>query len=477
MSVTAEHVARPARNHWYAAVFLLLAAFINLLDATIVNLALPAIRRDLDASTSALQWVLVVYVLTFAAGLLPFGRFGDVFGRRRMFVSGLSGFIVASVACGLAPGVQALIAARAIQGLAGAMMVPQVLAIIHATFPPEDKGRAIGLFGTVSGLGAVAGPLIGGILVSADLFGLGWRPVFLINLPLGLVALAGAIIFLPRVSERRPGAVDWTGSVLFAGATAALIFPLIEGRPLGWPLWLIALFALSVMLGLAFLRRQHDLAARGATQTLPLTLLRDRRFLAGIGFVTLLFSGIAGTIVILAIFLQSGLGFSPARAGLALAAHPLSAMLAAWLTGRLGTRFLGTRVFAGVLSLAVGMIWLQFSAADAGPGLELQALWLPLALIGAGIGSSTVAMFQSVLASVATSDAGAGSGMLQAFQQIGIAIGIALVGQIFFSVLGDAAVPAAYGHAMTAALWLPVGTYALLCLAALPGILQRKDNT
>lgn len=196
-------------GRWAAALVLFLASFMNLMDVTIVNVALPAIQADFSASSTQLEWVAAIYVLAFAAGLLPFGRFGDIFGRKRMFVMGVAGFTVGSALCGLAPGIGFLIGARAIQGIAGAMMVPQVLAIVHVIFPPAEKGRVFGLFGAVTSLGAVAGPVLGGALISADILGLDWRPIFLINLPLGVAALIGSIYLVPNVSPHH--ACDRTG--------------------------------------------------------------------------------------------------------------------------------------------------------------------------------------------------------------------------------------------------------------------------
>lgn len=472
VTTTNETGLIPAR--WLVASFLLLAAFMNLLDASIVHLALPAIQTSLNATSTQLQWVLVIYLLTFSAGLLPFGRFGDVFGRKRMFVWGLVGFMLSSIACGLASNIETLIVARGLKGLAGAMMVPQVLAIIHVVFLPEEKGKVIGLFGMVSGLGAVAGPVIGGVLVSADLYGLGWRPIFLINVPLGLFSLVGALIFLPKIQSSARIAADWIGAILFAGAITSLTYPLIEGRHLGWPAWLFVLMALSCVLGWGFLFWQARLAAAGRAQTLPVNLLKDRAFMGGLITVTLLFSGIAGVFLLLAVFLQSGFGFSPLQAGLAMAPHPASAMIASLMTGRLGVRWLETRVLVAALAVLVGVVWFQDIAAHADDTLRGIDFLLPLVLTGSGMGTAAVALFQSTLLRVSGSDAGAGSGVLQAFQQVGIALSIALIGQLFFAALGPSPDQATYSAAAKTALWYPISVYALLCAVYLWKVLSTK---
>lgn len=477
MSLTATETTKVGPRRWLIASVLLLAAFMNLLDGSIVNLALPAIQADLNATSTQLQWVMVIYILTFAAGLLPFGRFGDIFGRDRMFIWGMLGFMFTSAACGLAPNVEALIASRALKGLAAAMMVPQVLAIIHVVFPADEKGKVIGLFGMVSGLGAVAGPLIGGLLVSADVFGLGWRPIFLINLPLGLVSLAGALVLLPKVKAATHASIDWIGSALFASAIVALTYPLIEGRSLGWPVWAFGLMALSLVLGWAFWGHQKKLAATGRLQTLPISLVKDGPFVGGLIIVTLFFAGIAGVILLLSVFLQSGFGFTPAEAGIALAPHPASAMIVSLMTGRLGAKFLKLRVFVGALALLAGMIWLQSIAGQADANLQGTDVLVPLLFVGAGMGASTVALFQSILSRVAGPDAGAGSGVLQAFQQVGIALGIAIIGQIFFTGLGANPDHTSFSAAAKTALWFPIGIYGLLGTVCACQLLPSKGSS
>lgn len=458
-------------KQWLATACLMLGAFMNILDATIVNLALPAIRDDLAASPSALQWVLVVYVLTFAAGLLPFGRFGDVYGRKRVFVLGLTGFLVTSLAAGAAPDVATLIFVRAAQGLTAAAMVPQVLAIIHGLFEAEERGKAIGYFGMISALGAIAGPVIGGVVISADIFGLGWRAIFLINLPVGLMALTGALVFLPSNEDGAKGQADLIGAALFALCVASFVYPLIEGRNFGWPIWLMAFPITSILFALAFWQRQNALQIARQTQTLPTSLIRDGGYTAGVAMVMFLISGMAGTMVALAIFLQSGLGLTPAEAGLAIAPHPIAAMVASMISGRLGARRLRLRVFIGTLILLLGMIWLRLACNVVETGSDIL---LPLLLVGTGGGTAFVALFQITLAHVSGPDAGAGSGALQAFQQVGIALGVALVGQLFFTRLGAASDPDSYRAAMAMAMLYPVLGFGVLSIFTLRNITNGK---
>ncbi|KZM47676.1 MFS transporter [Labrenzia sp. OB1] len=460
----------PRRRAALAALYL--AMFMNILDVSAVNLALPAIREGLHASATELEWVLVIYVLTFAAGLLPFGRFGDVIGRDRVFMWGVAGFSLSSLACGLAPDIGSLVVSRAVQGVAAAMMVPQVLAIVRVIFPEEERGKAIGLFGTISALGAVAGPLVGGVIVSADIAGLGWRPIFLVNIPVGIFSLYGAWRFVPKIRATERVTADWAGTILFAMAITGFVFPLVEGRQLGWPLWCFALMALSAGLGGLFLKLQVCRSANGLAQLLPTVLLSDRKFLYGLATVCAFFSGLAGVFFILAIFLQSGLGLSPLAAGIALAPHPVGVMIGSYLSARLGGRTTGQRVAIGIFILFLGMVSVRL--ATVGTLLTGVDFLLPLLTVGLGTGVAIAALFQSILARVSGPDAGAGSGVLQAFQQIGIALGIALQGQIFFHVLGASSSPSAYLAAARAALLYPAGIFLLLTLTA---VLVMKSQT
>lgn len=456
---------------WLAAAFLMLGAFMNILDATVVNLALPAIRDDLGAGAGALQWVLVVYILTFAAGLLPFGRFGDLFGRRRVFLFGLLGFMATSVAAGAAPDISTLIVVRGVQGIAAAAMVPQVLALIHGMFSANDRGKAIGLFGMINALGAVAGPVIGGAVISADLFGLGWRPIFLINLPLGIIALVGVLACLPTADTKAPRRADWLGAALFAMAIAAFVFPLIEGRTLGWPVWIFAAPAVSALLTVAFQRRQIALEKGGRMQTLPASLIQHHGFVTGVATVMVMISTLAGTMVVLAVFLQSGLGLSPAASGLALVPNPICAMIASLVSGRMGARWLPARIVVGLLLLLVGMVWLRAATGTTTTGVDIL---VPLALIGGGGGTAFVALFQTTLSQVEEPDAGAGSGTLQAFQQVGIAIGIALVGQLFFGRLGVEPDASTYRAAIAVAMLYPIVALGAIGLVTMQSMIKER---
>ncbi|GHB17030.1 MFS transporter [Pseudovibrio japonicus] len=474
MTPNSLHLKGRARGRPLAVAALFLAAFMNLLDVTIVNLALPVIQSELRATPTQLEWVLVIYVLAFGAGLLPFGRFGDAFGRMKLFSWGIIFFISSSLICGLAQNVETLIAARGFQGVTAAMMVPQVLAIVHVLFEPEERGKIIGIFATVNGFGAVAGPILGGAIVSADLADLSWRPIFLINLPLGLLSLLGALVFLPKMPPAHKQSPDWIGACTFVSIILGITYPLVEGRALGWPVWCFALIAVSGILAVFFVGSQLKRAQKNLLQLIPASLLRDKAFLSGLVVISLFFSGVSGVMFILAIFLQWGHGFSPLDAGLASAFHPVGVMIASSLTVRLGARFLAPRLAAGAGLLLIGMTSLQLVILMSSGPFSVLDFIAPLLLIGVGMGTAISAMFQSVLLRVSGPDAGAGSGILQTFQQLGIAIGITIVGQIFFSALGQASDPETFNSAASHALLYSIGVYLLLTLIHLASLLKSK---
>ncbi|MET1411209.1 MFS transporter [Roseibium sp. HPY-6] len=476
MSLVAADPAIGARHRPLAVAALFLAAFMNILDVTIVNLALPAIRTELNATTTQLEWVLIIYVLTFAAGLLPFGRFGDSFGRKRVFCVGVGGFLGSSVVCGLAPDIQTLIVARAVQGLTAAMMIPQVLAIVHVIFSAEEKGKVIGLFGTVNALGAVAGPLLGGVLITANIAGLGWRPIFLMNVPFCLLSLIIALRFVPRIEVSVRTRPDWTGAVLFAAAIGCVIYPLTEGRHLGWPWWCFGLIVLAAALAALFVHMQMLHARLGLSQILPAKLISDSAFMRGLVIVTAFFSGIAGIHFMLAIVLQSGFALTPLQAGLATAPHPIGVMIASTLTGRLGNRWLQMRMVVGGGLLLVGMVWVRSVLGQNSADITFADLFLPMLVVGLGMGTAIAAMFQSVLIRVSPADAGAGSGVLQAAQQVGIAVGIGIVGQIFFATLDPSESRTDYVRAAQTALLFPVGIYLLLVITGVWNVYENKRS-
>jgi EmrB/QacA subfamily drug resistance transporter len=458
-------------RRWLALAVLLIASFMNLIDVTIVNVAIPSMQQDLGANASQIEWVIAAYVLAFALGLLPFGRLGDIVGRTRMFLIGVGAFSAASAFCGLAPSIEWLIAARTVQGLAGAMMTPQVLAIATVTFPPEERGQSFSLFGLAAGLAAVAGPIVGGLLIGADFGGLDWRPIFLVNVPVGIVAVVLGWFIIPRPPGHPELRNDYAGIALFAAAMLALVYPLIEGRSVDWAPWTWELMGLAAVLLVLFVLWERRMARLGRPQLLSYSLITNGNFLLGAGITTIFASGIPGFFMVISIMLQVGFGFSPIESGLTNTPFSVGVLLVSLVAGRFGSSYLRTRVALAAGMLVVGIAWLHVIIARLGDSIDHWSFLPPLLLAGLGLGLGFSALFQTVLNGIPARDAGAAAGSLQAFQQVGGSIGVALVGQIFFASLGDvgtlfrtgpAAVHAAFARSAATATWYQIVSFALV---------------
>ena len=421
------------KGRWIAMATLLVASFMNMIDVTIVNVAVPSLQRSFDATASQIEWVVAAYIMTFAVCLLPFGRMGDIHGRRRVFIAGVVLFTIASTLCGMAHTMPMLILSRVVQGIGGAMMVPQTLAIAQVLFPPHERAAAFSLFGLTAGLAAVSGPVLGGFLIDSNIAGMEWRPIFLVNIPIGILAVTAAFRFIPAL-PRDPQLRTDPGGILLAGITVLLvIFPLIEGRELGWPAWIFGMLAMSLPAAYAFVVWERRQQAAGAPQLLPVKLMGNRNFLLGTALSTILFSGVPGFFLVLAIYLQVGNGLTPLQSGLTTMPFSVGVLVASLISGRLGMRWPRRRISVGALMLVVAMIWVRYLSGAMIGSFDGLSFAIPLLAGGIGLGLAISPMFQTVLSNVPPADAGSGSGALQAFQQAGGALGVALVGQIFFS--------------------------------------------
>ncbi|MEQ8599621.1 MAG: MFS transporter [Devosia sp.] len=472
MSNNEAGAAAPADpRRWLALGILLIANFMNLIDVTIVNVALPSMRDNLGASDAQIEWVVAAYVLAFALGLLPFGRLGDIVGRSRMFLIGVAAFTLASALCGMAHSIEMLIGARVLQGLGGAMMTPQVLAIATVTFPPHERGQAFSLFGLSAGLASVCGPVLGGLLIDAQLFGLDWQPIFLVNIPIGIAAIIAGWFLIPRLPGHAELRNDYAGIVLFGLGIVAVVFPIIEGRALGWPAWSFAMMAAGLLLLVMFYFWQKRRARAGRPQLLNYDLLANRDYMFGAFVVTVFASGIPGLFLVISLLLQSGFGFTPLQSGLTNLPFSVGVLIASFIAGRFGANYLRSRLAAAGAMVAFGIGWLHFVIAGTGNSIDPWSFLSPLLIAGIGLGTGFSSLFQLVLRNVPPRDAGAGSGALQAFQQVGGALGVALVGQIFFSQLasnlaaGDGP-QAAFGDAAALAMWYQVVSFALVLALA-----------
>lgn len=447
------------RYRWFVMAAVIAADVMDLVDATVAQLAGPSIRRDLGGGESTLQWILAAYTLAFAVGLITSARLGDIIGRRPMFIAGMAGFTVMSLACGLAPSPGTLIAFRALQGLCGATMIPQGLAMVKQSFPPKDLQKAFIPFGPIMGLSAVLGPILAGFLIDADLFGTGWRMIFLINIPIGLVGTAIAVRYLPTVPRDAGTRLDPLGSVLVTVACAALIYPLVQGRELGWPAWTYALMAGALVLFVVFAwserRSDHPVIEPG--------LFRHRSFLAGMVFLGTFFVSMVGLGLVMNLFMQLGLGYTPRHAGVAQTPYALGIVLGTVLSAAL----LGPRLGRHVLHLGVGiailgMLWFGTTAAGLDHGASAWHLAGPFLVAGFGSGMIFAPLFDFILAELSDREVGSGSGLLNAAQQFCGALGVAVLGTVFFHWL-----PAhGWSQATEWITWVTLGCYAVSFLAA-----------
>lgn len=464
---------------------LLTGTFVVLLDVFIVNVAIPSLRADLGASAAAIQWVVAGFALTFGCGLLVGARLGDRFGRRRIFMIGMALFTLASAVCGLADTSGQLIAGRIAQGAAAALLNPQILAIISASRVGAARARAVTAYAVTMGMAAASGQLIGGALTHADVAGLGWRGCFLINVPVGVAALALAprAIRESRATDgapagadaaagaRRAGGVDVLGAVLASAALFALVLPLVQGREAGWPLWAWVLLGVAAV-GLGeFVAYQRWRARRGRAVLVDLAMFRERAFSVGLAAAALFFTTIASLFLFLALYLQSGLGLNAMDAGLVFTQMCAGYLLTAF-GGRPLVRRLGRTALAlGAVEMAAGLGLLALAVDHIGTDGAIGWLSGPLVVIGAGMGMVMVPLTEVVLAGVTPRLAGTASGMLATVQQVGNALGVAIVGTIFFGALPDAADPADYPRALNLAIayLAPACVASAVLLLLLPG--------
>ncbi|MEU0738014.1 MFS transporter [Streptomyces sp. NPDC006134] len=413
----------------------LLGAALPLVDFFIVNVALPAIGADLSADEAVLELVVAGYGVAYAVLLVLGGRLGDLLGRRRLFLGGMAAFGLTSLACGLAPGAWPLVAARVAQGAASAAMLPQVLATIQATTSGPRRAKAMGLYGATAGLAMVAGQVLGGVLVAADVAGTGWRSVFLVNVPVVLAGLVLAARAVPETRSPRPEPVDGPGTILLAAALLTLLLPLTEGRAAGWPLWTWPVLAAFPLLAGAFYAVERAADRGGRTPLVPPGLFALRSFRRGLVLIVPFSVGFSGFMFVIAVALQQGAGLGPVAAGLALA--PLAVVFFVFsLAGpRLVTRY-GTRVVpAGAVLQGAGLALMALAAWRSWPDLGVVELLPGGALAGAGQALQLPVIYRVVLSEVPPARAGVGGGVMSTTQQASLALGVATLGTLFLSLI------------------------------------------
>jgi EmrB/QacA subfamily drug resistance transporter len=458
-------------RRWLAAVTMIGAVLMDMIDITVVNVALPTIRRDLGASGAQLEWVVSGYMLAFAAALIIAGSFGDLFGRKRVFLVGIAVFGAASLAAGLAQAPAELIAARVVQGGAAAAMIPQLLATFRTVFSHAERGKAFGMYGAILGFASALGLVLGGVLTDANLFGWSWRSVFFINVPIAVLSLIAAAVLVPETRNRGAGRPDVAGAALLAVALVAVAYPLLEGQSLGWPAWTWLLLAgglaMLVVLGTVEGRRQHSRVA----PLMQTRLFRIPAFTAGLTAMLTFFAGLQGFFLIFAIWLQTGMHYSPLAAGLTALAFSGGSIVLAPVAVQLAQRYGRYVLFGGGLLLVAGIGAVQLGASHVGAGTHPWPIVPGLVLAGAGLSLLVIPLANVVLAAVPSQAAGSASGMFSTAQQLGGALGVAVVGTIFFGQLGEHSFTYAFTHTM------PVTAGLFLAAAALSLILPKTAVT
>ena len=414
----------------------LLVGFMTLLDVSIVNVALPSMQKGLSATPADLSWVVSGYALTFGLILVPSGVFGDMVGRRTAFLTGLGAFTVASGLCGIAPGATFLVVARLVQGLASGILGPQISGLIQEMFSGAARARAFGYFGATVGLATAVGPLVGGLLIAAGGEEHGWRWVFFVNLPIGVVAFALALRLIPGcvgagLSKTR-GRIDWIGVALLGASVVSIMLPLVQeqqwqGRGKWW------LVVLGVLLVIAFAQWERRVAGSGRTPLVPPALVRIRSYTRGSLLGLLYFAGFTTIFFIFTLFVQNGLHYSALEAGLATTPFAIGSAVSATLGGRLVGRHGRPLVILGIVLVAVATVaailvvhWVHGRAAGV-------ATSVPLRVAGVGAGLVIAPNLALSLSEVPVNRAGTAGGVMQTAQRLGSALGIACVGAVFFS--------------------------------------------
>lgn len=422
---------------WIILAVVLAADVLDLIDSSITTVAAPTIARDLHGGHGLIQWLSASYALALGVLLVVGARLGDKFGARRMFLVGVVGFTLASAACGLSISPEMIIVSRLIQGAFGALLIPQGFGILTRVFPREEMGKAFSAFGPVLGISAVGGPILAGFLIKADLFGLTWRPMFLINIVIGILTFVGALLFLPRIKGSASTVIDGLGSLLLAGTMLGLLYGLIEGSNVGWTVWPYLSIAAGVILFVLFCVRQR-LAANPLIEP---SLLKNRGFTSGLVLGLVFFAVVAGLLYVISLFLQGALHYTAFSTSLQLAPLAVGIIAASFASFGLIQKLGRILTFIGLLFTLAGAVWLFALVSADGLGVPAWALVPPLFVIGIGMGSCFGSIYDVAIGDIQPSEAGSASGSLSAVQQLANSLGAAAVTTVYFKVLVGSGAP------------------------------------
>jgi len=413
---------------------LLTGAFVVVFDVFVVNVAIPSLKADLGASFAEAGMVIAIYALAFGASLIVGGRLGDIFGRRRVFSLGMAGFAATSLLCGIAPTPLFLILARILQGISAALLFPQVYTLLRVLHGDEARSRAFGHLGMILGLAAIAGQLLGGLIVWCDLFGFGWRMIFFVNLPIGLAAAVLARM-LPESRAPTATGLDLPGAILAVVALALLLVSLLEGSAQGWPIWTFGCILLAMLVGMLFVRREVRVNTIGRTPIIDMALFANRDFTFSVLAILLVYSTPASFFLCFSLTTQTGFGVTPINAGALLTPMSIGFVLASLLAPRLVRRFGPAAIVCGMALYAAGFLWLGCTADDIATGLSDISYLAGMTMFGIGQGLSGPPLLNIAIGRIGAEDAGMASGIISTVQQLGAAFGIALAGIVFADAL------------------------------------------
>jgi EmrB/QacA subfamily drug resistance transporter len=433
-------------SKWVSLGIILVGPFLGVIDFFIANIGVASIRHALGASFGEMELVLAGYGLAYAVCLITGGRLGDIFGQKMTFIAGMAGFTLTSALCGLAPSAGWLVLARVIQGCTAALMFPQALSFIHVRFSGSSKRLAFSLYGAMIGLGSIVGQLLGGFLIQANLFGLGWRPIFLVNLPIGIITIVAASLLLNESRSENPPKLDLVGVAILTLGLGLFSYPFMEGQERGWPLWALLCLLASFPVLWVFYRFERRQSARNQSPLLEPKLFKDRGFVVGLLVTCIYFAGHTSMLLMLSLYLQFSLLLDPMHAGFALVPFSFAFLLGSTVSGKINGHLGRGSLHLGVAILALGLVALGIEAGAAPTHLTVPFV-LTCFLYGIGRGLVTSPLFNTVLSRVPPKDAGAASGVTSTMPQLANSVGIALIGAAVFSVIPKhGATPFDYAH-------------------------------